>query len=112
VPRYNYLCSNSKCEHLFEVVHRMHETPEIKCPKCSCKAEHTLMGQNISVYVRGDGIVKDRAGAKRDMDLYHLTCNDPYAVHRVPGEKDELANRLRRGGKKRNSKTIAAKGLK
>jgi putative FmdB family regulatory protein len=32
MARYDYKCS--KCEHLFEVVHSIHEDPKIKCEKC------------------------------------------------------------------------------
>ena len=32
MARYDYKCS--KCEHLFEVTHSIHEDPEIKCEKC------------------------------------------------------------------------------
>tara|TARA_Y100001958_G_C21180653_1_gene510597 strand:- start:175 stop:414 length:240 start_codon:yes stop_codon:yes gene_type:complete len=32
MARYDYKCS--KCEHLFEVTHSIHEDPKIKCEKC------------------------------------------------------------------------------
>lgn len=32
MARYDYKCS--KCEHLFEVVHSIHQDPKVKCEKC------------------------------------------------------------------------------
>lgn len=33
---YDYGCT--KCENVFEVVHGMTETPEVKCPECNAEA--------------------------------------------------------------------------
>ena len=35
MARYDYKCS--KCEHLFEVQHSIHDEPKIKCEKCKTK---------------------------------------------------------------------------
>jgi|TARA_B100001094_G_C17518371_1_gene478872 putative FmdB family regulatory protein len=32
MARYDYKCS--KCEHVFEVQHSIHEEPKVKCEKC------------------------------------------------------------------------------
>jgi len=32
MARYDYKCS--KCEHVFEVQHSIHEDPKVKCEKC------------------------------------------------------------------------------
>jgi hypothetical protein len=84
----------------------MAESPEIKCVKCGTICHKTFVNTRIETYVRGNGIVKDRAGAKRDMNLYHLTHDDPYRGHREIGEKDHLATKLRNAGKHQRNPTI------
>ena len=37
---YEYKCS--KCEHLFEVRHSIHEDPIIKCEKCNAKSQRQI----------------------------------------------------------------------
>jgi putative FmdB family regulatory protein len=32
MARYDYKCS--KCEHMFEVTHSIHDEPKVKCEKC------------------------------------------------------------------------------
>jgi putative FmdB family regulatory protein len=111
MPRYNYLCE--RCDLVFETTHGMSETPKIQCPKCRRKAEKTLRGMTFSFYFPGEGLVRDKAGAKRDMHLHHLTHNDPYGQWRQPGERADLADRLRRGGKhQKHPKVFRSGGLK
>jgi len=41
------------------------------------------------------------------MALYHLMHRDPYAAHRLPGERDHLMDKIRKAGKfNRNPKYI------
>ena len=118
---YNYRCTND-CKHddlekhkgdivediqivkggdlVWEVKHGMLEDPEIKCPLCGGAAEKTYQGTPTPVsYIRGNGYL-DKAGCKRDMDLFKLENNeDPYAGMRQPGEVDHIKDKLRRGGK-------------
>ena len=35
MPLYDYKCE--KCDAVFEVSHRMSETPDLECPKCQAK---------------------------------------------------------------------------
>ena len=42
MARYEYKCSKSKCEHLFEVTHSIHEDPIIKCEKCGAKSQRQI----------------------------------------------------------------------
>ena len=105
MPAYNYKCE--ECEHVQEERHMMAESPDISCNECGGKCSKTLEGVKIMCWVRGYGLANDRAGAKRDMHLHHLTQKDPYAIHRQPGEVDDMANKLRRGGKhQKNTKTF------
>lgn len=96
MPAYNYLCS--KCNKVFEHSCRMSEKPDnIKC-KCGGNAKSTFLGMNMTTYVRGYGYC-DKSGCRRDMNLYALQNNDPYAQHRASGEKDYIADTLRKSGK-------------
>jgi hypothetical protein len=71
-----------------------------KCPLCGRnKTQISYSELSITSYVRGDGLVKDKAGALRDMNRYKLmNGEDPYEQYRVPGEKDHLIDKFRRGG--------------
>lgn len=100
--RYNYLCklcSTGKEALVFEVAHGMNETPKVPCPKCKkTNTEKTFIGVDVIFYVRGNGWL-DVKGRRRDMHLYKLMNDDPYKSIRPPGEKEDLANKLRKGGK-------------
>jgi predicted nucleic acid-binding Zn ribbon protein len=114
LPTYNYLCENKKHgEFVFSVKHGINDKPKVPCPKCGKKCERTWLGMTFSFYFPGNGLAHDRIGAKRDMNLYHLMKDDPYKGHRQPGEKQHLADTLRRGGKhQKNPKTFGVSGLK
>lgn len=105
MPAYNYKCS--ECDLIFEVIHKMNESPQIKCQECGLICQKTLEGVNITTYTRGYGYC-DKSGCKRDMDLYKLQKDDPYKRHRTSGEADYIASNLRKGGKhQKNTKTFA-----
>jgi predicted nucleic acid-binding Zn ribbon protein len=112
--RYNYHCKTCGTDQkpfVFETSHGMNEKPIVKCPKCSgVDTELTFIGVTPPIaYVRGRGYL-DTKGRRRDMHLYKLTNDDPYAGMRQPGEKDDLAIKLRKGGKRNpNSKTFLPK---
>lgn len=94
---------------VFETSHMMNPTPEelkeaTECPRCGGHNCEKYIGNiNITTFVRGNGFL-DKAGAHRDMNLFHLTNDDPYAEYRVAGEVDELKTNLKKGGK-HNPKT-------
>ena len=70
-----------------------------KCPRCGkSDCERSYKYSVITGYVRGNGYL-DKAGVKRDMNLHHLTQNDPYSEYRQPGEVEDLKTRLVRGGR-------------
>jgi predicted nucleic acid-binding Zn ribbon protein len=131
MPRYNYVCHTCgteltkglgrqptneeilgsaeqpgavfETEYLFAATKKqIHEATE--CPMCGGHdTEKTLLGNNQHFYMKGYGWL-DRAGIKRDMNLHRLIHDeqgDPYAEHRVPGEVDDLATRLRKGVQKK-----------
>jgi hypothetical protein len=97
---------------LFETAHGIKAGPEeiadaMICPRChGSDCEKTFLGYDIVGYIRGNGYL-DTAGAKRDMNLFHLTANDaetgktldPYAEYRQPGEVEDLKQRLVRAGR-------------
>lgn len=98
MPTYDYMCD--KCGEVFEKTYSMSEKPNsIKCEKCDGDCIQTLINTKLQTWVRGDGIVKDKGGARRDMNLYKLQHEDPYSQHRVGGEKSYLEDKFRRGGK-------------
>ncbi len=120
MPRYNYLCKD--CEEkatkkfgeqmtqeefeahvLFETSHAMEPAEEElaeakKCPRCGgTNCEICIYGTEVHSYIRGYGWL-DKDGARRDMHSFTLTNNDPYAQYRVPGEVDDMKQKLRRAG--------------
>ncbi len=120
MPHYNYCCNN--CLELaelikgsalddtelqsvmFETAHSMNPSQRellaaSECPRClGTNTVKVLHGIKLTSYVRGYGYL-DRAGARRDMNLYKLQNDDPYKAMRVTGETDDLVARLKRGGK-------------
>lgn len=101
--RYDYRClncSNDKEWIVFEVRHGISEKPTIKCPLCGkTNCERALLDNPVS-YTRGYGWL-DKRGRNRDMNLHKLVNDDPYGHMRETGEADDLANRLRTGGKEK-----------
>jgi hypothetical protein len=88
-------------EYIFFIECTMNDKPaKPKCPNCNSNKNVHVNFTDIGVqcYVRGDGLVKDKAGARRDMNRHKLKHEDPYATMRVAGEKDYLDNKFRRGG--------------
>lgn len=70
------------------------------CPRCDgTDTAKTFYGMNVSCYVLGNGYL-DAAGTRRDMNIYTLDKDDPYADMRQPGEVDELKAKFRRAGRK------------
>jgi len=84
---------------VWEETHSMFDDPKISCPICDATCQKTMIGVQVHGYVRGDGYL-DKQGATRDMNLYKLLKDDPYGHMRQPGEKEDLAQRLRNAGKK------------
>lgn len=89
---------------LFETLHSIKPTANelaeaTICPRCNSNdCSKSMIGTNIHSYVRGYGW-KDKVGARRDMDVYHLDNQDPYSKHRVPGETEHIRQGLKDGGK-------------
>ena len=100
--RYDYSCNDCSEEDrtfLFETSYSISEKPpNVKCPRCDGQnTEQAFVSVPIS-YVRGYGWL-DKKGRNRDRNLWKLTNEDPYGTMRVNGEADDLAHRLRTGGK-------------
>jgi rRNA maturation protein Nop10 len=76
----------------------MNEKPRVKCPNCGGLKTQIAFLSTPMTYIRGYGYM-DKEGRRRDMNLFKLQNDDPYKKYRAPGEKDDLAHRLRRGGK-------------
>ncbi len=91
-------CSKPKKNHVFIISHGMNEKPHVICPKCGGKNTEKTFTQSTEFYTRGYGY-KDRKGCQRDQNLFKLMTDDPYKKMREPGEAEDLAKKLRRGGK-------------
>lgn len=117
------LTVGEKDEFLFETTHSMNPTPEEllearECPQCfGYDTEQSFARHQITTYVRGNGYL-DRAGTRRDMNLYKLTQKDdngntldPYASMREPGEADDLILKFKKAGRKggKNKKHFAVR---
>lgn len=89
---------------LYEARHSMDPSKDelykaCECPRCgSHNAKRVYYGYDITTYTRGYGFL-DKAGARRDMNMYKLTTDDPYGQYREAGEVDDIKDRLQRGGK-------------
>lgn len=94
---------------VFETAHPINASEDeiyeaTECPMCGGhNTDKTFLGTRIHAYTKGYGW-EDRSGIRRDMNLHRLIhdeSGDPYAEHRVPGEVDDLASRLRKGPQKK-----------
>jgi predicted nucleic acid-binding Zn ribbon protein len=117
MPTYNYICEHHKTkddqDFVFEVNHGMSQKPEVLCPQCKKPCERTWLGMTFQFYFPGNGMVRDKAGARRSMNLHQLENDDPYGYMRQPGEKADLVDKLRKGGKHQgHPKVIATHGIK
>jgi transposase-like protein len=71
-----------------------------RCPKCKKnKTRQSFSEMTLTCYVRGDGLVKDKVGARRDMNKFHLVNQDPYGHMRVPGETEHMLDMYRDRGR-------------
>jgi putative FmdB family regulatory protein len=105
MPQYVYECE--ECGDTHQEIHSIREDPEILCPECGTKCFRVI--QPVTGYVRGNCYLK-KGDCKKAAEIATLQDNDPYGRHRVPGEKDELINKLKNSGK--NKKTIVINGNK
>lgn len=93
-----------EAEVLFETSHGIKPSQAelleaIKCPRCGkTDCQKSFHGYQVEGYIRGYGWL-DRAGAHRDMNMFHLTEKDPYAEYRTNGEVDHIKSQLRKAGK-------------
>ena len=87
-------------EFLFIINCRMADKPSHpKCPKCDGKnTRSSYTGYSNECWIRGNGIVTDRRGARRDMNRHTLVNNDPYGHMRQSGEVDHMLDTMRRTG--------------
>lgn len=70
-----------------------------KCPKCGGNNTfQSYLDNYLTCYIRGNGIVKDRSGARRDMNRHHLVNQDPYGHMRQSGEVDDMLSRMNYAG--------------
>ena len=46
MPRYDYKCLSSKCEHMFEITHKITDDPVIACLLCGSPTKRQI-GSNV-----------------------------------------------------------------
>ena len=46
MPRYDYKCLNQKCEHMFEITHKITDDPVIRCLLCDSPTKRQI-GSNV-----------------------------------------------------------------
>lgn len=89
---------------LFETYHTMNPTEDelkeaVVCPRCQgSNCDKTYTDVHVRSYSRGYGW-KDYAGARRDMNVFHLDNDDPYKTHRVAGEVDHIRSNMKKSSK-------------
>lgn len=117
MPRYIYECIDCLAkvdkslpedqiieQTLFETSHSMNPSKKefieaTICPRCSSNnCRQSFYDYNVTSFVRGYGWL-DKVGTRRDMDLYHLNNNDPYAQYRQAGEVDNIKNDIKKKGR-------------
>jgi len=102
MPHYVYECE--ECEDTHSEVHSIQEDPEIKCPKCNKKCFRVI--HPVTSLVRGN-CYKNKKDCKKQATLSTLQDADPYKNHRVPGEKEDLINKLKNSGKNKVSVPVS-----
>lgn len=71
-----------------------------RCPRCNgIKTRRNYLDNIYQCWVRGDGLVKDKEGARRDMNKHTLINNDPYSYMRQSGEVDHMIKQFENAGK-------------
>lgn len=87
-------------EYIFVIRSKMTDKPKNPpCPKCNdINTRSSYMGYTNEFWVRGNGLVNDKGGARRDMNRHTLVNDDPYPNMRVSGEVDDMLDRMRRAG--------------
>ena len=105
MPLYVYECD--KCEDQHHETHTMQEDPKIKCPKCGGPCFRAI--QPVQGYVRGNCYL-NKKDCKQQSQLALIKDDDPYKQHRVPGEAEDLVNKVKRGDRKK--KIVPISGLK
>lgn len=88
-------------EYLFTIECKMKDKPSKPvCPRCKSndKVCQSYTDYKLEFWIRGNGLVNDIGGARRDMHRHKLNNDDPYGHMREKGEKDYLDDKFRRAG--------------
>ncbi len=86
---------------VWEVDHPMADKPTVTCPVCNGAASKNLGFLNVGFHIRGNWAL-DKAGCKREMDLYKLDNpkDNVYDEYYESGERDHIKNNLLKAGRK------------
>lgn len=133
MPLYDYICTDcvetkqldeeTQRQAMFETRHCMNPSKkELKittqCPHCGSGNTVRALSAEFIFYMKGKAW-EDKAGIKRDMNVYKLVTkdedgksNDPYVEHRVPGETDHLVHTFKQQGKHQTKPVVFDTGKK
>lgn len=128
MPRYNYICEKCTVEDyikskvdglsifvspeatektfkkeqlVWEEIHGIQESPEVKCPVCKKSCERTFYGVRVGFIIPGS-YLRDTVECKTLANIHRLENDDPYAKHRVSGEKDHKITEFKKSLKRRS----------
>jgi len=96
MPLYVYECDD--CENQHDELHGMKEVPKIKCPQCGGGCYKVI--QPIQGIIKGNCYL-NKKDCKQQANLALMKEHDPYASSRVPGEAEDLINKIKRGNRKK-----------
>lgn len=104
MPNYLYECE--KCGATQNIIHSIKEDLDVKC-ECGSPCFRVLCPPEINV--RGSCYM-NKKDCKTQAAISTLKDADPYQTHRLPGETDDIINKLKRGDRKKVSAQV--NGLK
>ncbi len=73
MPHYDYRCES--CGNVFEVFHKITETPKVNCPECGADSQK-MVGGGAGIIFKGSGFYKtDYASSKPKEESKCSTCS-------------------------------------
>ncbi|MGC8765616.1 MAG: FmdB family zinc ribbon protein [Brevinematia bacterium] len=72
MPHYDYQCL--KCNHVFEVFHKITESPDLECPKCGAQVKR-LFGGGAGIIFKGSGFYKTDYSNSKPKEAPQCSCS-------------------------------------
>lgn len=98
MPTYEYLCSNKKCNHSFEIIQRMIEDALLNCPECHRATLQRQIGLPF-VFIKGEPKTVGHQASRNTENMGHYEYEDRVYQNkkRVRKASDKLVEQT--GGK-------------